>query len=405
MKPLKEQIDILCDNAADVIPRDEFEARLEESVQSGRPLRIKLGVDPTAKHITLGWTVVLRKLRQFQDCGHIAVLIVGDFTAQVGDPSGKPETRRALPPEEVDANTHAVLRQFGKVLSDERLEVRRNSEWLAMLGMAEVLRLTSHYTVARMLERDDFAKRLHAQTPISIMEFIYPLLQGYDSIAVQSDVELGGTDQMFNNLVGRALQERYGQRPQVVLTMPLLVGTDGVRVMGQSLDNYIGITEPPDEIFGKVMSLPDRVMADYFRLVTGLPRHQVEEIEAALGEGKLHPMEAKRRLAHEIVRTYYAEETADEARDRFDRVHRERLIPEDVAQFPIPADLVKDGVVFLPSLLVAAGLATSNAEARRLIAQAGVRLDSEPVTAEEASVDLLRGKTLQVGRRRFVRLG
>lgn len=404
MKPFEEQREFLRANTAEVIPSEEFDLRLKEAIEAGRGLRVKLGLDPTAKHVTLGWTVVLRKLRQFQDMGHTAVLIVGDFTAQVGDPSGKSETRPPLAADVVNTNAEAVLEQFGAVLSGERLEIRRNSEWLEGMGMADVLELTSHYTVARMLERDDFANRYQSGTPISMMEFMYPLLQGYDSIAVASDIELGGTDQTFNCLVGRALQERYGQRPQVVVSMPLLVGTDGVRVMGQSLGNYIGIGEEPSEIFGKIMSLPDHLMLDYFGLTTDLPSRQVEEIAKALDAGKLHPAEAKRRLAWELVRMYQGEEAADAARERFDLIHKERQVPGEVPEFEIPGDLIKGGVVWIPRLLVALGFASSHAEGKRLIQQGGVRVEGEPIASDEMSEEELRGKILQVGRRQFARL-
>ena len=404
MRPWEEQREILRSGAAEVIPGEEFDRRLQESVSSGRPLRVKLGLDPTASHVHLGWTVVLRKLRQFQDLGHQAVLIIGDFTAQVGDPSGKSETRKPLPAAVVREYADALLTQFSAVLSMEALEIRWNADWLGALDMADVLRLTSQYTVARMLERDDFAKRYAEGRPISLVEFLYPLLQGYDSVAVAADVELGGTDQTFNLLVGRDLQERLpgGQRPQVVLTMPLLEGTDGVQKMSQSLGNYIGITEEPDDMFGKVMRIPDALMAKYLRLVTDLPVAEVSAIEAGLADGSLHPATTKRRLAGEIVRMYHGEEAAAEARERFDRVHRDHQTPEasSLPTFSIGAE----GLVWLPGLLVAAGLAKSNSEARRLIAQGGVRLDGVVVTVEELPAGDLRGRVLQVGRRSFVRL-
>jgi tyrosyl-tRNA synthetase len=404
MRPFEEQRDILRRGVWEVIPAEGLEERLRESITGSRPLRVKLGVDPTAAHVTLGWTVVLRKLRQFQDLGHTAVLIIGDFTARVGDPSGRSETRKALTAEQVEAYTESVLAQFRLVLSDERLEIRRNSEWLARMDMTSVLGLTARYTVARMLERDDFAKRYAGGVPISVVEFLYPLMQGYDSVMVEADVELGGTDQTFNLLVGRDLQERYGKRAQVALTMPLLVGLDGEKKMSQSLGNYVGITEPPDEMFGKLMSLPDHLMADYFRLVTDLPGSEMDAIAAGIGDRSLHPAQAKRRLAGEVVRMYHGEEAAAGAHAAFDRVHRDRELPEEAPEFEVPADLVDDGVVWLPRLLVAVGLAPSNAEGRRLIAQGGVRVDNERVGGEELPLDGVRGKMLQVGRRRFVRL-
>ena len=409
MVPFDEQVVILRSGAAEVIPDAEFDLRLKESVENRRPLRVKLGLDPTAGHVTLGWTVVLRKLRQFQDLGHTAVLIIGDFTARVGDPSGKSETRKPLSPETVMAYADALLDQFRLVLSKENLEIRYNSEWLSQMRMQDVLRLTSQYTVARMLERDDFAKRYAEGRPISLVEFMYPMMQGYDSVMVEADVELGGTDQTFNLMVGRDLQERLGdgQRPQAVLTMPLLEGTDGVQKMSQSLGNYIGISEPARDMFGKLMSIPDTVMIKYFRLVTDLSSWQVDEIEEALKEGKLHPAAAKRRLAWQVVRMYHGEEAADEAHDFFDRVHRDRKIPSphDVIESKIPPGCVSaDGRVWLPRLLAAVGLAPSNAEARRLVAQGGVRLDGRPVSEEELPLGTLEGHVLQVGRRNFVRL-
>ncbi|MGH2718527.1 MAG: tyrosine--tRNA ligase [Actinomycetota bacterium] len=411
MVPFEDQVRILRSGAAEVIPDAEFDVRLKESLDSGKPLRVKLGLDPTASQVHLGWTVVLRKLRQFQDLGHKAVLIIGAFTAQVGDPSGKSETRKPLSAEEVRGYAEALLDQFKLVLDmrEESLEVRWNSEWLGAMQMDDVLRLTSQYTVARMLERDDFAKRYAAGRPISLVEFLYPLMQGYDSVAVAADVELGGTDQTFNLLVGRDLQERMGrgQRPQAVLTMPLLEGTDGIQKMSQSLGNYIGITEPGDEMFGKLMRIPDVLIAKYYRLVTDLSPWQVDEIEAALAIGELHPAEAKRRLAWEVVRLYHGEAAAGEARAQFDRVHKDRQLPAmaDLERAQIPAGSVKaDGTVWLPKLLVALGLAASNGEARRLIAQGGVRVDGEPVPGEDVAAGDLGGRVLQVGRRRFVQL-
>jgi tyrosyl-tRNA synthetase len=404
MRPFEEQSTMLRANTAEVVPSEEFEARLKEAVESNRPFRVKLGVDPTARDVTLGWTVVLRKLRQFQDLGHTAVLILGDFTARVGDPSGLSETRKPLSQGEVESFAEAVLAQLGRVLSPERLEIRRNSEWLAAMDMEAVIGLASRYTVARMLERDDFSDRYRQGSPISILEFLYPLLQGYDSVAVGADVELGGTDQHFNLMAGRDLQQRYGQSPQVVMTMPLIEGLDGVHKMSQSLGNYVAITEAPTEMFGKLMSLPDGLMVKYFRLTTDLPAFRVDEIEGALTAGHLHPAEAKRKLAWEIVRLYHGEEAADDAQERFDLVHQRRLIPEDVEELKIPADLVENGKVWIPRLLVGLGLTKSTSEGRRLMSQGGVRLEGRPLEQEEVAAAELEGKVLQVGRRSFVRL-
>jgi tyrosyl-tRNA synthetase len=393
---------ILTSGAADVVPEDALAAKLA----LGRPLRVKLGLDPTAPAVTLGWAVVLRKLRQFQDAGHTAVLIVGDFTARVGDPSGRSETRRRLTKDEVDGYTETLLDQFRLVLSEERLEIRRNSEWLEPMDMEDILGLTAAYTVARMLERDDFAKRYEAGKPISIMEFIYPLLQGYDSVAVEADVELGGTDQLFNLLVGRELQRDRGQDPQLALTMPLLEGLDGVQKMSQSLGNYVGVNEHGDEQFGKLMSIPDGLIAKYLRLCTPVGAGEVDAIEAGLANGSLHPNGEKRRMARGIVDLYHGPGSGAEAESRFDQVHKQHELPDDVPELPIPADAIRDGKAWLPRVLVGTGLASSNGEARRAVQQGGVRLDGVPLADPEAEFDpaALRGKVLQVGRRRFVRL-
>jgi tyrosyl-tRNA synthetase len=389
------QIDFLCRNAAEVVPEVDLRAKLERSSKEGRPLRVKLGLDPTAGDVTLGWAVVLRKLREFQDLGHVAVLIVGDFTARVGDPSGKSDTRPRLSKDVVEANAQRVLGQFGRILSRERLEIRYNSEWLETMDMEEVLRLTASYTVARMLERDDFAKRFGEQKPISIMEFLYPLLQARDSVAVEADVELGGTDQKFNLLVGREIQRDFGQEPQVAFTMPLLVGLDGVRAMGQSLGNYVGIAEPPEEMFGKLMSTPDELTEQYLRLCTN------EEFRP--GE---HPNAAKRRMARAVVELYHGPNAAAEAEGRFDLVHKAGEIPPDVHEVELPASIANESRVWLPRLLAELGLVASNSDGRRQIEQGAVRVDGERVDDPGLEVDVksLPGHILQVGRRRFARI-
>jgi tyrosyl-tRNA synthetase len=393
---------MLVADAADVVPAEA----LRDKLALGRPLRVKLGLDPTAPAVTLGWAVVLRALRRFQDAGHVAVLIVGDYTARVGDPSGKSETRRRLTKQEVDGYSERLLGQFRRVLSDERLEIRRNSEWLETMGMDDVLALTSTITVARMLERDDFAARHAAGSPISLMEFMYPLLQGYDSVAVQADVELGGTDQLFNLLVGRDLQRHHGQEPQVALTMPLLEGLDGVQKMSQSLGNYVGIDEPPDEQFGKLMSIPDRLIVKYLRLCTPIASADVEAVKQGLADGTLHPNAEKRRMARLVVDLYHGEGSGARAEATFDLVHKQHEAPPDVPEVPIPDRAIKDGRVWLPRLLVTTGLAASNGEARRAVSGGGVRLDGEPLSDPDGEYEpaSLRGKVLAVGRRRFVRL-
>ncbi len=388
--------------AADVVPSDALDDKLRE----GRPLRVKLGIDPSRPDLTLGHTVVLRKLRRFQDEGHVAVLIVGDFTGLVGDPSGRSETRPMLTPAQIDANAETYLEQAGLVIDVERAELRRNSEWLGALEMQELIRLASVATVAQMLEREDFQERYRLGRPISVVELLYPLLQGYDSVAVRADVELGGTDQTFNLLMGREVQRAYGQPPQVVLTMPLLEGLDGVRKMSKSLDNYVALTDPPDEQFGKLMSIPDELIVKYLRLCGPLDPAEVDEVERGLADGSMHPNEQKRRMAALLVDLYHGEGAGRAAEARFDIVHKQRAVPDDVPETPIPEAATRDGRVWLPRLLVETGLATSNGEARRVVAGGGVRLDGEPVTDADAEYepDALRGKVLAVGRRQFVRL-
>jgi tyrosyl-tRNA synthetase len=397
-----EDLPSLLAGSAEVVPAEELERKL----RSGRPLRVKLGLDPTAPVVTLGWAVVLRKLRQFQEAGHVAVLIVGDFTARVGDPSGKTETRPRLSKDEVQGYADRLLDQFWKVLDPERTEVRYNAEWLEAMDMEAILRLTASSTVARMLERDDFANRYQRGRPISIMEFLYPLLQGMDSVAVEADVELGGRDQMFNLLIGRDLQREYGQEPQVALTTPLLVGTDGVQKMSQSLGNYIGITDPPDEMFGKLVRVPDELIATYRLLALDFFRDptEAERVGKGLADGSLDPWQEKRRLAREVVDLYHGEGAGEAAAERFVRIHREHELPDEIPSKAIPPDLVVDDRVYLPKLLSALDLAESASRARSLLGQGGVRLDGQRWEDLEVPVERLRGAVLQVGRRGFVRL-
>lgn len=376
------------------------EEALEDRLRLNRPLRVKLGLDPTAPAVTLGWAVVLRKLRQFQELGHTAVLIVGDFTAQVGDPSGKSETRRRLTADEVTTYAERVLRGFRKILLPEPLEIRYNSEWLAGLDMQAVLELTSQVTVAQMLERGDFAKRYDAHQPISLMEFVYPLLQGRDSVAVEADIELGGADQLWNLMVGRVLQERAGQDPQIPLTMPLLIGTDGVHKMSQSLGNYIAIDDPAPEMFGKVMSLPDALIVPYFELCTDVAEVELRAIASGLADGSLHPGITKRRLGAEITAIYWGREAAVEAEAAFDQVFRRHEVPEDAPTIALPGE----GDVWLPGLLRDNGMASSSSDARRLIAQGAVKVDGIKVTEETLPASDLAGATLQVGKRRYARI-
>jgi tyrosyl-tRNA synthetase len=381
----------LARNAVDCLPAGGLERKLAEAQAAGRPLRVKLGIDPTAPDIHLGFAVVLGKLREFQDLGHTVVLIVGDYTARVGDPSGRSATRPVLSGEQIDANAATFQEQALKVLDRERLEVRRNGEWLDM-SMEDLFRLVRTATVARMLERDDFAKRYAAGTPISVLELLYPLLQGYDSVAVAADVELGGTDQTFNLLLGRDVQTAYGQPEQVILTMPILPGIDGERKMSKSYGNYVGVTEPPEEIYGKTLRLPDEALPVWYELLLG-----------AAPPAGVGPRDAKRALARALVARFHDEQAAQAAERAFDRVHREHRPPEEVPDAPLAPN--GDGLVHLPALLAGAfGVSTS--EARRALAQGGVKLDGEPLAAAplDRPAGELDGRILQLGKRRFVRL-
>ncbi len=372
-------------NAVDALP----EGALEKQLAEGRPLRVKLGIDPTAPDIHLGHTVVLRKLREFQDLGHTVVLIIGDFTARVGDPSGRSSTRPQLDSAQIDANAETFQRQAFTVLDPDRTEVRRNGEWLDM-QMVELFALARTATVAQLLERDDFARRYADRQPISILELLYPLLQGYDSVKVEADVELGGTDQKFNLLLGRAIQQAYGAAPQSILTMPILPGTDGERRMSKSLDNYVGVTEPPDEVFGKLMRVPDSAMPVYYELL----------LDGAPEDGR-PAVELKRAMARELTARFHGEEAATAAEEHFDRLHVKREAPEEVEDFVLPAG---DGEVHLPALMGEA-FGLSRSEARRLLEQGGVKLDGEPVSGElDVPTERLDGTLLQVGKRRFRRL-
>ncbi len=381
----------LARNAVDCLPAGGLERKLAEAERERRPLRVKLGIDPTAPDLHLGFTVVLGKLREFQDLGHTVVLIVGDYTARVGDPSGRSATRPVLSGEQIDANAATFQAQALKVLDPERLEVRRNGEWLDM-AMEDLFRLVRTTTVARILERDDFAKRYAAHAPISILELLYPLLQGYDSVAVRADVELGGTDQTFNLLLGRDVQTAYDQPEQTILTMPILPGTDGERKMSKSYGNYIGVTEPPGEIYGKTLRLPDTALGQWYELLLGQP----------LAAGA-NPRDAKRALARALVARFHDGAAAEEAEAAFDRVHREHRPPEEMPSVPLTTD--GDGLVHVPALLADA-FGISRSEARRALEQGGVKLDGASLAAEplDRPVAELDGRVLQVGKRRFARL-
>ena len=389
-----EQMEVLRRGTVEVIGEADLRARLEK----GEALRVKLGVDPTARDVTLGWAVVLRKLRDFQRLGHQAVLIVGDFTAGIGDPSGKSKTRKQLSAEEVRANVDSVLRQFGRILDIERTEVRYNREWLGAMSFEDVIRLCAKATVARIMERDDFTKRWLAHQPIAMHELLYPLCQGMDSVEVRADVELGGNDQKFNNLMGRTLQGEFGQRPQAVVLSPLLVGTDGKEKMSQSLGNYIGVEDAPNEMFGKTMSIPDETIGNWYELCTDVP---MGEVDAMLAPGK-NPRDAKVRLAKEIVALYHSAEAAEEAERYFVETFAKGNRPVEAEPATIPAELGED--VSLPALVVALGLAKSNSAAKDLLKAGAVDLDGVRPAGLTVPVLDLRGKVLRVGKHQFRRL-
>jgi tyrosyl-tRNA synthetase len=399
-----EQLRILRRGTVSIISEEELLGKLERSLSEGRPLVVKLGVDPSRPDIHLGHSVPLRKLRQFQDLGHEAVLVIGDFTARIGDPSGASETRPMLSKEEVMANAETYTRQAKKILDPERTRIVFNGSWFEKMGFEKVLDLSSKYTVARMLERDDFSKRFREGRPITITEFIYPLLQGYDSVELGADVEIGGTDQLFNLLVGRDLQREYGQEPQVVMTLPLLVGLDGKEKMSKSLGNYVAVEDPPDEMFGKLMSIPDDIMLDYMRLLLDAADEEITEAEEGLRDGAIHPRDLKARIAERIVAMYHGEDSAKAAAERFDRIFRMGEIPKDVELITIPPEKAPEGIAEIEDVLVAAGLVRSRSEAKRLILQGAIEVDGRKVENRSYTIDITKERTLRVGKKRFVRI-
>jgi len=402
-KNLKKQIETIASGTEDILIEKELKSILEESIAKNKPLKVKLGLDPTSPDIHLGHTVVLNKLRQFQNLGHQAVLIIGDYTARIGDPSGRSVLRPQLSAELIDKNAKTYMKQAFKILDPQKTEVVKNSKWLKILKFEDVLNLTSKFTVARMLERDDFKKRFKGNTPIAIMEFLYPVMQAYDSVAIKSDVELGGTDQRFNLLMGRELQKEFSQRPQIAITMPILVGTDGIEKMSKSLGNYIGVDEPPQEIFGKVMSIPDSIMIDYYRLLTTLDSNKIREIEDGIKKQKLNPSVAKRKLAKIIIENLYSRKDAEEAEENFDLIFKKKKAPENVSEYTIDSSKIKRNKVFLIEILVDSGLAGSKSEARRLIAQGGIKVGDIKVDDPNMEFDLnyINNRVIQRGKRHF----
>ncbi len=401
-KPVEEQLAYLRRGAAEIIREEELRAKLEQSRKAGKPLRVKLGVDPTAPDLHLGHTVVLRKLKHFQDLGHTAIFLVGDFTAMVGDPTGQSETRPPLSREQIMANAKTYLQQVYKILDKDKTEVRYNSEWLGVLTSYDIVNLCAHYRLARMLERDDFRSRLTGNQPIAIHELLYPLLQAYDSVALTADVELGATEQKFNLLIGREIQREYGQASQVALTMPILVGTDGERKMSKSLGNYVGITEPPGEMFGKLMSIPDRLMWAYMELLTDLTPAEIAKLEQHVKGGKAHPMDIKMELAVNIISGFHGQAAAKKAAEEFRRVFRERQAPEEAPVRKLPCGAPKR----LVALLVDLGLAPSRSEAERLVKHGGVEMDGARVNDVKKEMDLSKpsGFLLRAGKKKFLRV-
>lgn len=391
------QLDTIKRGVVDIIPEAELKNKLHASIKNHKPLRIKLGLDPTAPDIHLGHTVVLNKLRQFQDLGHEVHLIIGDFTARIGDPSGKSETRKQLTAEQIAVNAATYQEQIFKVLDRNKTIIHYNSEWLQNMTLVDVLSLAGKYTVARMLERDDFSKRYKEGMPIGVHEFMYPLMQGYDSVELQADVEMGGTDQTFNLLVGRNLQKEYGQEPQIALTMPILEGTDGVQKMSKSLGNYIGVNEEPNEIFGKTMSITDDLICRYFELVTRVPMSEINEMKAQMVKGELNPRDAKIKLAKAIITIFYNEEEADKAEERFKLIFSRHDIPDD-----IPAIQTAEKEVWLPKFLLEQGMVQSTSDGRRMLQQEAIKVNGNKQEGENLILE--NDMVIQVGKRKFLKI-
>ncbi len=401
-KHVEEQLAYLKKGVAEIIREEDLKAKLEQSAKTGKPLRVYLGVDPTAPDIHLGHTVVLRKLKHFQDLGHTAIFLIGDFSAMIGDPTGVSETRPPLTREQVDANAKTYIAQVYKILDREKTEVRYNSEWLGKMSAEDTVRLCSHYRLARMLEREDFRSRLQNNLPISVHELLYPLLTAYDAVELKSDVEIGASEQKFNLLVHRDIQREYGLPGEVALTMPILVGLDGQRKMSKSLNNYVGITESPQEMFGKMMSIPDELMSSYYELLTDRTPQEIVAIKKEIASGALHPMDAKMQLAREVISTFHGEEAARKAAENFQRVFRDRQAPEEAKVEKLPRGPARK----LTALLVDLKLISSKSEAERLIKQGGVEIDGVRIDDPRKDIDLSKPTEflLRAGKKRFVRI-
>lgn len=396
---MEEQLDFLSSRAVDFINRDDLKKKLEKAQNEGRGLRIKYGADPSAPDIHLGHVVGLNKLREFQDAGHTVVFIIGDFTGMIGDPSGRSQTRKPLTQEQVQVNAKSYQEQIFKILDPEKTEIRFNSEWCGKMKFDDVIRLSAHVTVAQMLARDDFSKRYAANQPISIVEFLYPLVQAYDSVMVEADLELGGTDQLFNLLLGRELQKVMGQEPQCVMTLPLIEGLDGVQKMSKSLNNYVGVDEAPRDMYGKLMSVPDDLMWKYFEYILCWPSDRVKETHAKVAAGELHPRAVKDMLGQEVVARFIGEDEARNASEEFTRVFAQKELPDEIPEVVVPP-----AAIGLLNLMVEAGLAKSNGEARRLIKQGAVRINDEKVGDETAQIVPEEGMIIRSGKRGFAKV-
>ena len=394
-------MDVIKRGTSEIIPEEDLVRRIEKSIKTKKPLNVKLGCDPSRPDLHLGHSLVLRKLRQFQDLGHQAILIVGDFTGMIGDPSGRSKSRPPLSLDETRKNGQTYFEQATKILSAKKIQMLYNSEWLAKMSFADVIALCSKYTLARMLERDDFERRLKASEPISVHEMLYPLAQAMDSVAIRSDIELGGTDQKFNLLVGRDIQREHGMEPQIALTMPILLGTDGVEKMSKSMDNYIGINESPKQIYGKTLSIPDTQIYDYFLLTTDVSAKDLKEIKQQLEDSTTNPRDLKRRLARELVTLYHSAQAAVAAEEEFDRIYVQKLLPDEVPEMAISFEGTAIGII---PLLMQTQMVSSRSEARRMIGQGGVSVDGERVADINTTVGLERGIVLKVGKRKFLRV-
>ncbi len=401
-KDIEKSLEIIGRGAVDIINREELGDKLKRAISEGRPLRVKAGFDPTAPDLHLGHTVLIQKMKHFQDLGHQVIFLIGDFTGLIGDPTGKSDTRPPLTPEQVQDNAATYREQIFKILDPDRTEVAFNSSWMNEMRSIDMIRLCAKYTVARMLEREDFKQRFQNQKSIAVHEFIYPLIQGYDSVALEADVELGGTDQTFNLLVGRHIQKEYGQEPQIVLTMPLLEGLDGINKMSKSLGNYVGITEEPFSMFGKLMSISDELMFRYYELLSSLSMQEINALQQSVQKGKIHPKQVKIQLAMELVARFHGHAAAEAARTRFEAQFTRGEVPDDIPEYTVPENMNKT-CVFLPRVLKEAGLVKSASEARRLIKQGAVTMDGEKVRVDEVPVPE-GGAVLKVGKRRFLRL-